>query len=191
MQRNWFGDERDLWKWTVAIRTARRVEAEIVYVAMMQTNKRDQRCDYEPVVRDFFRGEHSLEDIPDLGVRAGLRIIPFLESYTRPKWKEYFEPIITHLVSRSPSTRSVVLMDPDTGLWSGNPTTRHVRQDELQRIWQEIRPGDVLLVYQHQQREGGWDRASAKKLAACLQVAPDRIGQLKCNDVCMLEIERT
>jgi hypothetical protein len=138
MQQNWFGDGRDLWKWTVAIRAARRAKAEILYVAMLQANKQDQRCDYEPAVSTFFRGNHSLADISELGVRAGLRIVPFLESYTRSKWREYFEPIIAHLHSRSKSQRSVVLTDPDTGLWTQNPTSQHIRQDELQYIWQEI-----------------------------------------------------
>jgi len=191
MQRNWFGDERDLWKWTVAIRAARRVQGEIVYVGMVRKNERDQRCGYEPVVLNFFRGEHSLDDISELGLRAGSLIVPFLEVYTRPKWKEYLEPVIAHLRSRPQGQRSVVLIDPDTGLCIQNPTARHVRQDELQHIWQEIRPGDVLLIYQHQQRRGEWHKESADKLAACLHVAEDRVGRLRCKDVCMLEINKT
>jgi hypothetical protein len=190
MQPCWFGDERDLWKWTVAVRSARDAKSEIVYVAMMQDSNLREADSYDPEVKRFFRGSHSLSEITKLGNAAGIQVVPFLHPYRRQDWKGYFEAISKHLNARANGLNSVVLIDPDTGLWSENPQSCHIRKDELRLVWDGMKPGDTLLVYQHQQRQTGWHQTAATKLATCLAVPTEAVQIFQKRDIAILQMRR-
>lgn len=188
MQRQWFGDHRDLWKWTVAVRLARG--REIVYVALDRTPENWKEPDCESMVRQYFRGKSRYAQVAALGKRAHLVITSFVHPYRRLQWKEYFQPVIEHLTARS-RPAVLVLLDPDTGLWTRHPNSAHLRPDEVTLVWKKLRPGDGLLVYQHRGRQGDhwWDPA-VRRLATHLdaEVVPHTT---KGVDVALLEVERT
>ena len=64
----------------------------------------------------------------------------------------------------------IAFLDPDTGI---SPTKRanpeHVAWSDLERIWEALENGDVLVVYQHADRSSGWTESRRNLLS-------DRIG---------------
>ncbi len=63
-----------------------------------------------------------------------------------------FLAVVENYADRS----KVVLLDPDTGIEPGRATAKHATTTEVSIIWQALRSGDWLVVYQHAARGGSW-----------------------------------
>ena len=64
-------------------------------------------------------------------------------------------PDETAAVGGARSNRSLVFLDPDTGLAPGKPTLDHVLDTEVRDIWRAMPAGDVLVFYQHETNKAG------------------------------------
>lgn len=50
----------------------------------------------------------------------------------------------------------LVLLDPDTGLEpAGRATLKHVKENEVRRVWKSLEPGNLLVFSQHQTNRRG------------------------------------
>ena len=62
-----------------------------------------------------------------------------------------------------PKEPTIVFLDPDTGLEPKKPGLEHVRKTELWEIWHALRPGDLLVFYQHETNKAGQPWVPEKK----------------------------
>ena len=74
---------------------------------------------------------------------------------------EYLQLILAAVPS-SEGVRSIVFLDPDTGLESRNPGPEHMLTSELAAIWAVLPVGDILACYQHQTNRNGLPWIQAK-----------------------------
>jgi hypothetical protein len=176
MNRQFFGDTRDLFKYDLVRHTMKALQAfdSFTFIPMLtedteQTKKSksavkdlenaikagkagsqnkdlmehmmrlqeiDSDLEYFQTIRAYFKKENILVDI--------LHKHPF----SHEERGRYFENILTHLPKKS-----LVFLDPDTGLEERKPSKKHLLFDEVKRIHDTMDTKTVLMIYQHFPRE--------------------------------------
>ncbi len=64
--------------------------------------------------------------------------------------------------------KQIVFLDPDTGISGKRPTEKHVTKSEIEAIWNTLKSGDWLVVYQHANRSKTWrDEKRTEFLRCC------------------------
>jgi hypothetical protein len=83
----------------------------------------------------------------------------------------YLQAAVT-LLGAFGQERCIVFLDPDTGLEPRAPSLDHVLASEARAIWDAVKPGDVLALYQHQTNRAGrpWAEPKRDQLAGALGV---------------------
>ena len=167
MRDRWYGDDRDVVKWSAALHLARREGlADVVYVAMHRPDD-----DWPPLVTargpvplpdEVVRHFRDLDDLQRLEARAGLRIATVEEPFVDRA--AYFRRVCERVGKYSAPV--LVLLDPDTGLaFDGGGGPQHVASDEVAALFAALRPGDLLACYQHARRQKDW-RGRARRAFA-------------------------
>jgi len=179
MRNEFYGDRKDLWKWTVVLNEA-VISRQVLYVAMYRP---DGKVKYEPDIRadvvDFFRNERRALNLQKECSRIKLlstRIIPFLETYEPARMGDYLASVKRALESRPKRPSYVVFLDPDTGIREKSGP-EHVCRCLLTSVWKSMLSGDTLLIYQHYAR---------RKVDLWLSEKRDLIAttlQAECSDV--------
>jgi hypothetical protein len=78
--------------------------------------------------------------------------------------EDYTLRIVEAIGNRARGERTLVFLDPDTGLEPAHPDAKHVLEPELREVWRAMLPGDVLTVYQHQTNRSGQPWVEPKRL---------------------------
>jgi len=113
--------------------------------------------EYFRAIRDLFDHEKIL-----------IRILeePVFSHADRDK---YFSSLFTDFPKRS-----LIFLDPDTGLEVKNPTKRHLLFDEVKRVYDRMDRSSVLMIYQHFPRVSreGYVRRRRAELEQCTGARP-------------------
>jgi hypothetical protein len=180
MRDEWFGDNRDLLKWTILIEIARRHHCErILQVLYRRSTKWGQiefdgtRIGISTEVTRRFRDCASI---------SHLKCEPLIEVIAED-FKDhgrYLDCIIAQIGAWR-NGRGIAFLDPDTGLQPENGTCKaeHVRSADVLRIWNHLRRGDVLALYQHALRIKDWRELKRKQLAKTLERAEPSNGRVR------------
>lgn len=164
MKDKWYSDNRDLVKWGVLLQLAQLHDAvSILQVAYYRSTpweeksiEIDGRAYPLPLeVLDHFR---NIKNIATL--RSDARVM-VLDAPCHDR-AQYLECILT-AIRNLPKEPAIVFLDPDTGLEPKKARLEHVRETELREIWHALRPGDVLVFYQHQTNRAGEPWVSEKR----------------------------
>ena len=167
MRDQWYGDNRDLVKWSVLVHLARREAVPaILHVAMC-------RPDPAPAPlatahgkvdspREVFRHFRDLDDIQRLAVATGLAIEVVTEPFTDRS--AYFGKVCER-VGAPRDGAMLVLLDPDVGLAPEIHGPEHVTSTEVAAVFAALRPGDLLVCYQHARKQKDW-RGRARRAFA-------------------------
>jgi hypothetical protein len=166
MRDQWYGDDRDLVKWSALIHVARREAiTEILHVAMYRPSQpmAPLTTAFGPVappdeVLDHFRG---LDNIQRLAQATGVEIEVFKELFTHRS--AYFRQVCDRVQARERPV--VAFLDPDIGLEPEQGGPEHVTSAEIAMLFAALRPGDLLVCYQHARRQKGW-RGRARRAFA-------------------------
>jgi hypothetical protein len=166
MKHDYYADEKDAAKWTVALaeRTPPRVGVcQVAMIPNLPIPAPPHHFDAMPLdsnaaVRAFFDGERAA--IAQGAPRDASRIVAIQQpirflnpmSYAWNARDQYFAEVINLLHQREDRHRDVILLDPCTGFSSFNqhPNDTHLDTSNVQTVWQALRPGDVLMVFQYQ-----------------------------------------
>ncbi len=164
MRANWFSDNRDLVKWGVLLRLAEQHNAAaVLQVAYYRPGPRSaleieidgQMSPMPSAVLNHFRTLGNASTI-----RSNAKIIVKDDLWQD---RDVYLADVLRCVSDLPRP-SIVFLDPDTGLApKSKPRLEHVLEGELRAIWHALRPGDVLVFYQHQTNRGGRPWIEEKK----------------------------
>ena len=167
MRDQWYGDNRDLVKWSALVYLARReAVSAILHVAMYRPGPAPAPLatahgKVDPPA-EVFRHFRDLDDIQRLGVATGLAIAVVKEPFTDRT--AYFGRVCERV--RAPHGGSLlVLLDPDVGLAPEIHGPEHVTSTEVAAVFAALRPGDLLVCYQHARRQKDW-RGRARRAFA-------------------------
>lgn len=165
MQDCWYGDKRDVVKWSVLIETARKHRIKhLLWVVFYRSAKPETVLDE---VWTHFRDIHQIEQ---LGKSVDLGIDVFDQPWGG-KREAYIHDVLKRIV-KPRAAPLLVFLDPDTGLGKG---ITHVKDTELEEIFREMLPGDILVFYQHAQRRKDWQNATRDLFAKAIKLPADRV----------------
>jgi len=154
MKDQWYGDHRDLVKWSVLVELARRFRAgrilQVLYYRESVWNELEIDGKSVPLPQEVIQHFRNVQNIRSLQVSVRVDIIEdlFLDR------TEYMQRVLQGIWAWR-NGLSIVFLDPDTGLESKHPGLQHVLDSELAEIWRELRHGDVLVLYQSQTNKKG------------------------------------
>ena len=164
MRDEWYSDKRDLVKWAVLLQLAELHKiATILQVAYYRPTPWDGKsieiddCAY-PLPIEVVSHFRNIKNIAKLASNARVKVLD-APCHDRA---EYLQRILMG-IRKLPKEPAIVFLDPDTGLEPKTATLKHVREKELQKIWHVLRPGDLLVFYQHQTNRGGRPWVEKKK----------------------------
>ena len=204
MRNQWFGDNRDLVKWTALLGLASENGIQhILHIAMLRPCKwNGLPADCWPnldlngkpwiqppeQVRSHFR---DIQDIQRLAASASVSIQVLDETFADRR--QYFAGVINRI--RGDGRRLIAFLDPDTGIAPSNHDLKHVRPDELKTVYDALKPSDFLVLYQHaRQRRRDWRKKTREEFRAALDQPDDTIQAISCqllaHDVILYAIEK-
>ena len=198
MRDQWYGDNRDLLKWASLVTLARRHKVQaIIQIAMFRPNEpkwqRGTRG-FPAEVLDHFR---KLENVHALGLATGVEILVCKEPFCnrdRPAGTQdavraaYFREARLKLRGFQ-GKKIIAFLDPDTGLAPQKPEPKHVKESELKTIYEALKPGDWLALYQHAprvKRADAWVTARRRKFARFLDLSTSPAKRVK--TFCALQV---
>jgi hypothetical protein len=115
MRDEFYGDRRDVWKWTVVLNEA-APNKQVIYVALYRPDEEPRSLDgVRADVMKFFsaeRKELNAERRCSRITKLSSSIIPFLHEYNPKNSRKYFAPVKEALESRPEGGRYVVFFGP-------------------------------------------------------------------------------
>lgn len=173
MRNQYYGDSRDVFKWSVLLRLIRRHRIKaVLQVAMLRPDDgsgeggtRHEPGVVEPSVSAFFDAERlAFEQDPGLRQIGRIKQLPSacgggfdIEVMDRVFNRVGYFPAIVSAIATL-SNPALVFLDPDTGMGGGTGPRRHfqIRDREVAQVFAALRNGDVLALYQHGWRQEEW-----------------------------------
>ena len=158
MRDQWYGDNRDLLKWSTLLHVAQRERlSAILQLALYRPNAewptlRSSQGRVElpaQVVRHF----RDLDDIQRLAKDAGIKIEVFKLPFQARA--QYFKDA-RRCVESLKEHPLLVFFDPDTGMAPEITGPEHVNAEEIHSVFRVMKQGDVLVCYQRARRQKDW-----------------------------------
>jgi hypothetical protein len=169
MRDEWFGDNRDLLKWTTLVEISRQYDCREILQALYKRPTKWGQAEFDgkplEISPDVIQRFRDCTSIHTLKCESRIDVIvDDLNDHGR-----YPENICARIGAWK-SGRGVVFLDPDTGLQPeyGACKPEHVRSPDVSRIWNHLRSGDVLVLYQHANRKKDWREEKRKQFAKAL-----------------------
>ncbi len=162
MRDKWYGDNRDLVKWgvllTLADRFAARSILQVAYYRPTDWAGLDLDGEAVPLPPAVVRHFRSLTAAAAIESSATIEV--FADALTN---RTDYQRAVIERIRRRPATPGIVFLDPDTGLEPRAPSLEHVLDREIAEVWEALKDGDVLVVYQHQTNRNGQPWIASKK----------------------------
>lgn len=198
MRNKWFGDEKDLVKWTELISLAKQNDVDkILQVAYHRDDTpkilNDGIHDIDPneVIRNSDQNQKR-------GTLSGL--VQFFSEHReniRKEWNDYndahsldtieeFSDVCISVFDkylqdrkeyrnavidriRELSQSKIVFLDPDTGIEPSNCKKAHVQKQEIRKYYDAIDDGDYLALFQHaRQGKSNWEQEIQDQITGLL-----------------------
>ncbi len=189
MRDNWYGDNRDIVKWSALIQLARQTRARtVVQVAFyrpaapypmlsMQATDGDTPV---PIPEEVLSHLRKLKCIKGLAC-DGIQIKPLLVPWTEDR-QAYIAEVIANLKSFQ-QRPLVALLDPDTGIGPDTVNLKHVAKAEIRQVYESLRRDDTLVVYQHAWRQAEWLDSAKERFASAIGVTTRDIITVSCLEL--------
>ena len=168
MKDRWYGDNRDLVKWTVLLAIARKYKItsilQVLYYSPTDWGHIELDGEEVPVPTELLTHFRDVNSICNLACE--LRIETFKEPFTNDSTarQNYTESLI-QVIRNHKVDPVIVFLDPDTGLEpeSGTLNSSHVSKTEVGLVWNALKSGDIALFYQHQDNRAGREWIERKR----------------------------
>lgn len=202
MRKKWYGDNRDLVKWSVLIQLARKHKIKtILQVAFYNPESQNVQLastrygsiELPQQVLDQF--PRDLNDIKRLEETTGIRIQVFLEPFQKHLGTRHrtadggsYVDKANEWINSNREGPLVVFLDPDTGIepLKSDVTYKHVTAHELKRFFDALQPNDLFVLYQHapRRKESNWELSRQQKLVKSIGLhSEDIVDRLTCKAV--------
>ena len=165
MRNQFYSDRKDIWKWSLLLELAGDTH-HVYQVAMLTRDEGEHTLDEgDPwpcsnLVRAFFDRErrskaHDIYRVEGL-INGRITVLNRLgceyQFYSNRSRDHYFTRVL-ETIKTDNGKRKLVFLDPDNGLEVKNSNQKHVRSQEICRVWNALNPGDYMVLYQHHSRD--------------------------------------
>jgi len=129
-------------------------------VDMGRLQEIDDDLAYFHGIQSYFNKENIIVDV--------LHKDTFSHEHRESYFKKVFEKF---------PEKSLIFLDPDTGLEVKNPTQRHLLFDEVKKVYDYMDNYSILMIYQHIPRviRAGYIKKRCKDIAAITRSGPETI----------------
>ncbi len=165
MKNQYFGDNRDLFKYDLIYQLARASLVDnITFIPMLtapdntghggQTDRRKARVGArnKALVRFLDRcvaeGKRDIRQLESFFDQYSIKVEIYEDNFLHQRRKEYFTNVGNELVARS-----LIFVDPDVGLEVGRRGEKHILYSEVKNLYEGMDEHSVLMIYQHFPRE--------------------------------------
>jgi len=195
MRDEWYGDKRDIVKWSTLVSLAREFKIRTILQITCYRQDEDLITDHQLVGGDIhvpipvevwqhFRiATHNIQFVKELEKTTNLNIHVYAEPFTNSRTK-YFEGVEREIKKRS-AERQIVFLDPDTGIAPEREALwKHVKANELHHLYDQLTTGDILVFYQHELRGvKGWQEITKKKFANAILMDIKMVKTYQCGSI--------
>ncbi|HWE93732.1 MAG TPA: hypothetical protein VG269_07125 [Tepidisphaeraceae bacterium] len=183
-------DRIELNKWPAISEMAR--SREILYLAMLtgyvprSRRARGTRLYYCISTPDAAR-KRLADHLRSMAQMHQLNVLPILDCWATNR-AQVLDRACDHLLEPDRSA-FVIVLDPDTGLVDQvhgrghERDPRYLTEHEVLRVWRALRPGDALIVYQHNQHFAGWREYYSALLAKLLNIS--NVSEIYLGQACL------
>jgi len=193
MRAKWYGDKRDLVKWSTLLDLARQagVHKVLQVTCLVPDGYRGAVDERALLVEDFgaeiadvvWRHFRDLKGATELGAKLGIEVTLVSEEYPiQVKGRDDYFEMVAEKWLRPDRGPVIVFLDPDTGLGA---TRTHVLPRQLETIKQALKAGDWLAFYQHapmyKQKDVEWREQAHQNLAEALDVPGVSVTRRSCD----------
>jgi len=191
MRDCWYADKRDLVKWGVLTVLAKKYEArnvlQIAYCNPCEFGGIEVDGEIFSIPDEVISHFRDIRKVENLAGPARVSVFdaPFFQSNRA----EYHEAVKRYVQSHR-ENRTIVFLDPDTGLEpNGKADYKHVLNEEVRTVWDSLPKNWLLVFYQHQTNRSGvpWVEQKRAQFATALGVTEDQVkvahGPKVANDV--------
>lgn len=186
MQDIWYADKRDLVKWATLYHLAHIFKGSLILqIAFYRKEKPfgkviidGQAKEIPKEVISHFRDIRKIKDI-----NFPVEIFDSSFEYKKEEVKHRHDYLLSAIewLGSHRKEKLIVFLDPDTGLQpkqtkpKTKPKPEHVSEEEVKKIWDALKPKDVLVLYQHQTNRRGesWIDDKQIQLATALGLSGD------------------
>ena len=188
MKDIWYGDNRDLIKWSVLLHLAQKYNAnKILQIAYYRKSDfksfeiNGVNYSMPEKIINHFRRIKNIETLKsEMPVHVFDTVLDDRKVYLSESLK---------FIKRYQDSNTVVFLDPDTGLEPKSHGLQHVLESEAKTIYDNLVKGDIFVLYQHQTNLKGrsWIEPKRKQLARALNIDLNNLkiayGQFVARDV--------
>lgn len=179
MRSIWFGDKRDVVKWSVLLHLAQQHKLSVIAQICFLNEYRFPAVIVDkaplPVPEEVLEHFRSIKSVTRLTDKVTIEVFDELLG-NRLQYVDEAIAFIDHLRE----TPRLVFLDPDTGIAppSGEFNVTHVTEAELGRFWAALSPGDFLVLYQHKTnyRNKPWKEPKREQYASALGIDLSLVG---------------
>jgi len=141
-------------------------------------------CEFpQKVLKAFERGVAQVKE-KDFGFVVNLYDEPFVYPQGVGDYRERYIGGFCAWLSACRGERAVVvLVDPDTGLQRGKRGPEYVKSGELRKLFDSLKSGDWLVLYQHAPRKENWIGADRSRVGEALNLKADEVLVFDCEDI--------
>jgi hypothetical protein len=167
MRDQFFGNDRDIVKWTTLLHLAREHElATVLYAPFWRPEPaprvvmlKDKPIFVPDEVWRFFRDYRRIRQLS----KKSPKIAIVDADFNPRKRRQYIDYTLAEIAE---ADRPLLLfLDPDVGLAPAKATAEHVTPEEIAELWSALEPGEWLVVYQHARRESEWVKRVSDELS--------------------------
>jgi len=177
MKNTWYADNRDLIKWGGIIHLCNTTGIKHVMQVAYFRNSSWGLLDFDgkdvPIPEEIITHFRDISDIKRLGKKAGITIEIVMNKFIHSAREAYTDSICQRI--RKLSQRQIVFLDPDNGLAPQKATDEHVKSEEISSIWERLRRGDYLVLYQHSPHVTDWKNIRKKEFARACKLVPSQV----------------
>ena len=176
MKTLWFGDNRDLVKWSTLLHVAKQHHLSVIIQICFLNAHEFPPITVDgttlPVPPDVIKHFRSIRSVEGLSSEVSIKVFdrPFIDRGA------YLKAALEFIGEFSNRPRAVFL-DPDTGLAPGIANVKHVTEAEARQFWSALAPRDVLVLYQHQTNRNGtpWVQEKRRQFASAIGIPSSRV----------------
>jgi hypothetical protein len=178
MKDQYYADNRDLIKWGGIVHLCEITRIKhVIQAAYFRASRSWPQLNFNgkevSVPEDVITHFRSITDIKRLGKKAGITI-DIVKGEFSHAYREAYTKSICQRIQRQ-TQHQIVFLDPDNGLAPQKAKAEHVKSEEISSIWQRLKRGDYLVLYQHKPRIRNWRTVRKKEMAIACKIVPSTI----------------